>query len=208
MHQNSIAIYVLIIISFLCLNSNVSADQVDSFGQSVPDNFNQRIEDARLYRLPYSGKYDPNKSIEIINQLVAERQDYYRGYFNLGLAYGELKEFSKAQESFSKALEIRAKLGLPDTTIFNSAGWVCMNAGNIDCAKNYFEQAISENRDTPNFTTKAAYNNLGQLYFNAQRFDEAKRYLRIAYDKFGSTAAGDTLKLIDEIEKSRQNTNK
>ncbi len=176
----------------------------DAFGQDVPAYFEEKINEAKEYRLPYTNNknYNPSKAVDILKELLQTKPDYYRAYYNLGLAYSELNDYENAKKSFDEAFKIREKYNIPDVTIFNSAGWVSMKYSDFKRAEDLFKQGISL-KDKNNFSSnRSLYNNLGVLYFNTQRFDDAKKYLTIAKNEYKSEAAANTLKIIDEIEKT------
>jgi len=146
--------------------------------------------------------YNPTKSIEIILALLKQKPDYYRGLYNLGLAYSELNEHQKAMDTLDKALQIKKQYHLKDATIYNSAGWVSMRAQNYNKAEKLFKLGLENIQINSAYSNRALHNNLGLLYFYTQRFKEAKKYLTIAYKEYGSQSAHNTLELIKEIENS------
>jgi tetratricopeptide (TPR) repeat protein len=178
---------------------------LDQFGQDVPPDFNKKIDEIKEYRLPYQNntKYNPRKAIDLANELLKTKPDYYRAYYNLGLAYSELNDYENASKNFDKAFEIREKYKIPDVTIFNSAGWVSMKFGDYKKAEDLFKRGIALEDKNKESSNRSLYNNLGLLYFNTQRFDEAKKYLTVARDKYKSDSAANTLKIIEEIEKGQ-----
>jgi tetratricopeptide (TPR) repeat protein len=175
----------------------------DQFGQDVPANFESKINQAKEYRLPYpsNSNYDPNKSIAISYELLQIKPDYYRAYYNLGLAYSEIDDYENANKCFDEAFKIRAKYNIQDVTIFNSAGWVSMKYRDYQKAENLFKQGIALKDKNKESSNRSLYNNLGVLYFNTQRFDEAKKYLTIAKIEYNSENAANTLKIIEDIER-------
>lgn len=176
----------------------------DKFKQDVPPGFEKKIIEAKEYRLPYNEKYDPEKSVKILKDLLKVKPDYYRAHYNLGLAYSELNDYQNAKESFEKAFEMREKESIPDVTIFNAAGWASMKAGDYKRAEELFMKGIELKKDNTFRSNRALYNNLGLLYFNTQRFNEAKRYLEVARDEYGSRSAANTLQIIKELEEAEK----
>lgn len=176
----------------------------DKFKQDVPPGFEKKIIEAKEYRLPYNEKYAPEKSVKILKELLKVKPDYYRAHYNLGLAYSELNDYQNAKESFEKAFAIRQKKSIPDVTIFNAAGWASMKAGDYKRAEELFMKGIELKKDNTFRSNRALYNNLGLLYFNTQRFNEAKRYFEVARDEYGSRSAGNTLQIIKELEEAEK----
>lgn len=198
-----IAILVVTNLLTFPIHKSCAADQ---FGQDVPPDFERKISEAKEYRLPYNkdkGIYDPQKSINISNELLKTNPEYYRAYYNLGLAYSELKDYQNSEKNFDKAFEIRKKYNIKDATIFNSAGWVSMKYGDYKRAEELFKNGIELKDINTVASNRSLYNNIGVLYFNTQRFDEAKKYLTTAKDEYNSENAANTLKIIEEIEKEQ-----
>ncbi|MCI5207494.1 MAG: tetratricopeptide repeat protein [Candidatus Electrothrix sp. ATG2] len=176
----------------------------DKFGQTIPAHFQKKIEEAKQYRLPYNNNYNPARSVKIIKELLTSESNYYRGYYNLGFAYSELKDYKKSISSFRKALEIRKKKKIEDVTIFNSFGWVLMNNSNYKEAENFFKQGLELKEKNSIALNRALYNNLGLLYFYTQKFKEAEKYLKVAIDEYGSDTAADTLKKIHGLQQKEE----
>jgi len=68
-----------------------------------------------------------------------------------------------------------------------------------------------KSKDSNTFrSNRALYNNLGLLYFYTQRFDESKKYLTTAKDKYKSESAAETLEIVEELKSliSEVNANK
>jgi Tfp pilus assembly protein PilF len=195
----------ILVILILCVCCGNAWGNVDEFGQNVPADFEDRINEAKLYRLPSSGdRQDPAKAIEIMKDLLKIEPEYYRAHYNLGLAYSELPDYENSKKSFDKALEIREKYKIPDVTIFNSAGWVSMKNGDYGRAEELFKQGVKLKDLNKPSSNAALFNNIGFLYFTTQRFEEAKKYLAIAQNDYHSATAAKTLKIISDIEKKNQ----
>jgi len=179
-----------------------SSTMIDKFGQKVNTSFEQQVVSAKNMRLPYKPEYNPQLSIKKLTDLVKAKPDYYRGYYNLGMTYQQVKDYKKSEESFDKALEIRKKQGLTDTSIFNSAGWSAMKAQNYARAEALFLQGLPLKNKNTRAENAALFSNIGLLYFYTQRFKKALKYLTVAKDKYGSKSSGKTIIDIKEIIKS------
>jgi Tfp pilus assembly protein PilF len=185
------------------VNGARSQQIVDPFGQTIAPDVNAAVDQAKTLRLPYDktpekAKSDAATAVKTLEAIVAAKPDYYRGLFNLGLAYDQAGDFAKANETFEKAIELRRTLGVKDISLLNSAGWVSLQNGDYATAEKRLLLALENINQGAPFTQSAVYNNLGQLYFFTQRFDEARKYLTIAKIKFASKSAADTLDLIDK----------
>lgn len=196
--MQKILIIFILLLTFL---QNSVAEEVDDFGQKVPISFSETVKKAKSMRLPYSDEYNPNNSVKILTELINEKSDYYRALYNLGLAYSELGEYQKANETFDKALKIREEQQLEDLTIFNSAGWVSLNEQNYERAEKLFKKGLEYESVNSLYSNRALHNNIGLLYFYTQKFDDSKKYLEKATEKYNSESAKDTLKIIENIEK-------
>lgn len=181
----------------LCLVPSAAAQEVvDQFGQTVPAELAAKVDEARELRLPYNTEtYDAETSARLLEEVVDEKADYYRAWFNLGLALGQLDRYDEANAAFDQAIAIMDSEGIEDISIFNSAGWVNLNAGRFDRAEALLRRGLEMEELGSEATVRAMYNNLGLLYFYTQRFTEAEEALSIA-EEMGSTSATDTLEVI------------
>lgn len=175
----------------------------DKFTQVVPKAFESVVEKARAYRLPNSEQYNPDEAIQLLEGLVKQKDDYFRGYFNLGLAYGEQRQYKSAQDSFRKAIDIADRDSIPDVTVYNSAGWIHMLSGDYNGAEELYLEALE--RDGAGIVSvtddvrQALYYNLGLLYFNTQKFDLAEEKLAVAQEQYDSKAANKLLAVIAKV---------
>ncbi|WP_136658950.1 tetratricopeptide repeat protein [Nitratireductor sp. XY-223] len=178
-----------------------AAAAADKFGQNVPAHLEKKVLQARLMRLPYQkDRYDPKKSAKLLEEVVAAKPDYYRAYFNLGLTYHELGDYEKSTVAFDKALRIRREQKIDDFTLINTAGWVSLKNGDLIRAERLLLIAAKATKGTDTYTEGAVHSNLGEVYFLTQRFDDARRHLTIASEKFGSRDAAYYLDLINRTE--------
>lgn len=191
--------FLLILLIFSVLPSITLA--ADKFGQEVSEGLEKLVVDARKKRLPYIDGYDPEASVTILNEVLISKPDYYRAYYNLGLAHHELEDYNQSKKSFDKALEIHESQNIKDNTIFNTAGWVSLKNNDLKRAEELLKKAELLTKGDGSFTERAVHSNLGELYFLTQKFELSKDYFIISRDKYKSSTAGDYLKLIEEIQK-------
>jgi Tfp pilus assembly protein PilF len=182
----------------VALSSASHAQQRDQFGQAVLPAQDQAIDRAKQLRLPYGkvrerARNDARQSISILEPIIKSNPEHYRALFNLALAQHEAGDYPTAKQTFDQAIAVRQKLSIPDISLLNSAGWVSMENGDYAAAEDRLLMALKDIENGSPQTQASVYNNLGQLYFYTQRFDEAEKYLTIARDKFASKAAGETL---------------
>lgn len=193
-------------LAFVLVSQPVLAQQRDQFGQSIVPEQDQLINKAKTLRLPYGkmrdkAREDALQAISILEPIVQANPDQYRALFNLALAHHEAGDYAAANATFEKAIAVKQKQSIPDISLLNSAGWVSMENGDYATAEKRLLMALGEIGNGNPQTQQSVYNNLGQLYFYTQRFDEAEKYLTIAQDKYGSKAATATL---SQIRKTNQ----
>ena len=182
----------------------------DQFGQSITSDISSKVDKAKTLRLPYNKTpelaiQDARAAVAILENVLKLQPSYYRAMFNLGLAYDQAGEFSKANRIFEEAIKLRAKLGIKDITLLNSAAWVCMQNGDYDAAEKRLLMALKDIDQGEKYTQSAIYNNLGLLFFYTQRFDEAEIYLNVAAEKYDSKIAANTLQLISKTNEILKN---
>jgi Tfp pilus assembly protein PilF len=200
-----IARYLILAFAFLHLPMHADAQQRDQFGQAILPQQDQLIDKAKTLRLPFGkmkgkAQEDARQAISILEPIIQSNPDQYRALFNMALAQHEAGDYAKANATFEQAIAVRQKQSIPDISLLNSAGWVSMENGDYATAEKRLLMALREIGNGSPQTQASVYNNLGQLYFYVQRFDEAAKYLTIARDKFGSKAAAATLLQIQKTD--------
>lgn len=182
-----------------------SAQSVDQFGQSVDPALASKVDQARQLRLPgtkssNAARESAKKSAVMLQDIVQKKPDYYRAWFNLGLALNQAGDYTGAKTAFEKAIALRAKLSIKDITLLNSAGWAAMQSGDYVSAEMWLRMAVADISQGTDSTKGSVYYNIGQLYFFTQRFDQARAFLKIARDQYGSKQAVETLRLIEQTK--------
>ena len=90
----------------------------------------------------------------------------YDAYYNTGLSFLQVGDYSSAIENFMKAENIRKD----DPKLYNAMGLAYMGKGLLKEAESYFEKALKLNPDY-----SEARNNLGVVLYQMRRYDEAIR---------------------------------
>lgn len=72
-------------------------------------------------------KYE--EAVELFQKEVEQEKNLGEAYRGMGMAYYELKDYEKAEESFQQALESEAE---ETGTIYNFIGLCCMQSGRYD----------------------------------------------------------------------------
>ncbi len=160
---------------------------VDKFGQNISAEIEKKVLESRELRIPTKktkkqAQADARRAIRMLEDVVKGQPTYYRAWFNLALAQNLAGDYDKARESFDKAIEIRESEKIEDITIFNTAGWAALNAGDYDKAESYLSRALSGIETGSRYTQSAIYHNLGKVYFLTNRRDRAEEYLRKSID--------------------------
>ena len=120
-----------------------------------------------------------SKSADLFSQLPPST-DYALCYYNIGLCYMNLEEFSKAETNFDKAQSIYDVLKIDTAQFLNlQKGILYKNKGKTDLASKLFTEIISKDDSKAIFKTQAEalfqagtieeklnHNNLAANYFN------------------------------------------
>lgn len=137
-------------------------------------------------------------------ELLAVEPDYYRAQYNLGLALLAKGENEAAAVELERAVEIRARLGLSEPTLFNSLGWAHFLAGNLDKAEAAYLEGVKLAAANSRGSNQRLFNNLGSLYLRQGRLDEAEKALVRARDEFGSAQAEANLEMVRSLRASER----
>jgi Tfp pilus assembly protein PilF len=137
-------------------------------------------------------------------ELLAVEPDYYRAQYNLGLALLAQGENEAAAAALERAVEIRAKLGLDEPTVFNSLGWAWFLAGNLEKAEAAYLEGVKLAASNSRGSNQRLFNNLGSLYLRQGRLDEAEKALLRARDEFGSAQAEANLEMVRSLRASER----
>ncbi len=158
----SIILSTIILLFFVIkINSKTPDEKVKSFNESV--------------KHETSGNLD--KAIESIKSIYSSNKDNYLINLRLGWLYYQKKDYSKSKEYYSEAIEINpksieAKLGL---TLPLSA------KNEWDKIKELYFDILKI--DAMDYTANLR---LGQIYLQNADYNNAKKYLEIAYHSFPS----------------------
>ena len=195
-----VLLLILPCVMFFSIEYNALA--ADKYGQAVNPALETAVSVARKKRLPYlKESYDPEASVRQLERIVRRAPNYFRAWFNLGLAYHQTGNYPKSRSAFNKAIQIRNRLKLKDSSVVNSAGWVAMKNGDFARAKKLLHLAEKETKGQRNFTAGAVISNLGELYYLLQDFDRAQRYLSRAKSEYNNENAAYYLSRIKRVRK-------
>jgi Flp pilus assembly protein TadD len=144
-------------------------------------------------------------SVEAAAHLYALTQrapDYYLAHYNLALVLAERGDLGGAIDSFNRAIQIRDAEELPEWTIFNSAGWAHLLAGDLETAERLLWRGVDGFDKLDERSRRKLLNNLGLVYVYKREFDKARPYLKRAADEYKSDLARKNLLLVDELERA------
>lgn len=137
-------------------------------------------------------------------ELLAVEPDYYRAQYNLGLALLAQGRNEEAAAALERAVEIRAKLGLDEPTVFNSLGWAYYLAGDLARAEAAYLRGVELAATNNRASNQKLFNNLGTLYLRLGRLDDAEAALVRARDEFGSAQAEANLEMLRSLRSSER----
>ena len=108
------------------------------------------------YQLRKDGRYD--EAIHIFEQAIEENPAFYLGWYNLALAYDDLKDFSRAKQAYEKAAELEPQQPMRDASFYNSYGFFLYRNKKYKEAIAQLKKAIKIDADHPEAkqTLKAA----------------------------------------------------
>ncbi|MDH3402846.1 MAG: tetratricopeptide repeat protein [Acidobacteriota bacterium] len=176
-----------------------AAQATDRFQPATPPELVASLDAARALR--QSQRYD--ESAEALRRILAQAPDYYRAQYNLALAYAQQGEHDKALEAFSRAAEIKEKMGIVDASLENSIGWLHLLRGDLGAAERHLQRALVElaaDAEADESTRRKVYNNLGTLYLYTGQLDLSRKYLETAKTQYGSALAARSLELLGELQ--------
>lgn len=114
------------------------------------------------------GKYE--EALDEFQKSVDKKKNLDEAYRGQGIAYWELEDYEKSQDSFIKALDHGAdKTG----TIFNFIAVSSMKLGKMEDALNYFEQGLSMDDSSDALVKEMKYNEI-VIYESMKDWETAK----------------------------------
>jgi Flp pilus assembly protein TadD len=176
------------------------AAQTDAWQTSLPPAHVRMADEAKSALR----QGDAEAAEQRYRELLAVEPDYYRAQYNLGLALLAQGENEAAAAALERAVEIRAKLGLDEPTVFNSLGWAWFLAGNLEKAEAAYLEGVKLAASNSRGSNQRLFNNLGSLYLRQGRLEEAEKALLRARDEFGSAQAEANLEMVRSLRASER----
>jgi tetratricopeptide (TPR) repeat protein len=142
-----------------------------------PNNMELKIRLAQIY---YEDK-EYNKMLEIYENLVQQKSDYWLLYYMRGVAYERSNNWDNAEKDFIHALNLQPNQA--DTLNYLGYSWAVKDK-NLDKAFLYIENALKQRPEEPAFL-----DSLGYVYYKKCNYIKSKEYLVKAIDKMPEDAA-------------------
>lgn len=132
--------------------------------EKAPDN----SEAWRRLALGYERANRPEEAVATYQRAMQAQPDYYRHYLSLGTFYFNRSQFARAEEQYRRVVEIAPGLASGHMNL----GLALMQQGRLPDAEAELLEAVKLRR-SPNLLL-----NLGALYYQEERFEEALRYFQ------------------------------
>jgi len=191
-----VALAVLVV----ALVAPAARPQTDTWQTTLPPAHVQRADEAKS-ALRHG---DAEEAERKYRELLAVEPDYYRAQYNLGLALLAQGRNEEAAAALERAVEIRARLGLDEPTVFNSLGWAHYLAGDLARAEAAYLEGVKLAPVNSRSSNQKLFNNLGALYLRQGRLDDAEAVLVRARDEFGSVQAEANLEMVRSLRASER----
>ena len=185
-------IFVAGVLVLWCLPAQA---QTDKFQVDVPAQAVLEVEASRA--LVRQKKMVP--AIERLVSLVETEPDYYRAYYNLGLALAKSGQAETGLQALEKAAQIKEDQHIEDVTLLASIGWTHYLTGNYQSAKEVLEEALQQQGLKESSRIKIL-NNLGTVHKRLGEFAAAREVL-MESAAAGSTRAEANIRIIDATER-------
>jgi tetratricopeptide (TPR) repeat protein len=181
-----------------------TAQTLLDFGQTVSATAKANVDKARALRMGVNGQAaDLRQSILILESVIKENPEYYRAWYNLGLAKLKAEPDNTAgfEAPLKKAIEIQeSNTSIRDGSVYNTLGYGYLQNGDHKQAIDFLLKGLTVPGNS-DWTSSALHYNLGRLYYETQDFSRAEHYLSISRDKYGNPAAGQLLDSISKLQK-------
>jgi Tfp pilus assembly protein PilF len=182
-------------------SGSLLAQRPDPFQPDIAPDLVGKVDDAKQKQV--SGE-DLQKAETELQGVLAQRPDYYRALFNLGLIYQSQGKTDQALQMLNKAKNVRDQYNIADDSILNSIGWTYMEAGNLSQAESTFLDALNHQTASNPVSAERLLNNLGYLYLQKGETDKARFYLTKSVDQYHSKGATKILKMVDEYDQKQK----
>jgi Tfp pilus assembly protein PilF len=145
------------------------------------------------------------QSVATLQPVLAQDPSNFRAQYNLALALAETDP-KAAESAFEKAEQLGESQGLPDPTIYNSYGWMLNQEGKYAAAEQQFNKGMQHFEALSDSSKQRLLNNLGLLYLQTGRLDQAQQQFTRSAAQFNSDGAKRSLDIISSIKKTATNS--
>ena len=179
----------------LALQLHVAWSQADAYQPNIPPQLVTQLEQTKQFLV--AGR--PEEAIPGLERLVKANPDYFSAAYNLGLAYSDLRQYDNALAMLTRAREIRERLSIADATVYNALGYTYVLSGQPRKAEESYLQGLKNVSLLTSDSKRRLYNNIGNLYLNVGRYEDAQKYLGTAAQEYKSTVARENLKVLGTV---------
>lgn len=198
--------FPVVILAPAALFIGMLSAQTDRYQPAIPQDLVRLVNKGRDLRT--QGQFD--RSIALLDSVLKKRPDYYLAFYNRTLALAEKcgknadsEAIAAVTASFDTCIALMMRYSIPDPSIYNSKGWFLMMQSSYPAAEASFQLALKKVDFLPETGKIKLYNNIGVLYLYWGKYENARKYLTIASDKYGSELAKDNLKTLNGLSKSK-----
>lgn len=179
-----------------------ASSQEDKYQKEIEASKVEMYDEARQLRK--NGQYD--EAITKFKELIEIEPEYYLAHYNLALAYLSKKETELAIEYFNSAVEIREKNNLPETSIYNTLGYVYYKNGDYANAERFYKEGLKEENYAllSESSKRKINNNIGVLYMHDGQYDKSEKYLQVSANTFDSRQAEYNLERLNQYQNAKQ----
>lgn len=185
----------LLIACCLMSPASVGAAQ-DPYQPEIPAAMVAKVNQAKALRK--NGR--SAESIRLLTEVVTARPDYYLATYNLALAYSESGDLKNGTHFFEVAIGLQKTKAPSDWTVYNSAGWAYMLAGQKKRAEELMLIAHQHLDQLGRDSQKKNLNNLGYFYMVKGDFSKSEQFLNKAAD-MNSDLAKENLSTLKKLKK-------
>lgn len=192
---------LLLLVSVVCFALPVWS-QSDKYQQEISADVVVELEKGRQLRR--AGKFeDATKKLSAITD---SQPDYFLAQYNLALAHAQSEDYEQAVMAFEEALRIREEQGIAEATVYNSAAWTYMLAGDYNRSEQLFKIALKgENQELLSKESKRRLlNNVGLLYMYMGDLGQSREHLQKADSVYGGTLVQKNLDLLMSLETAQR----
>lgn len=144
-------------------------------------NYSVALEYAFRMMTLLDDREDKEDSSEIDKQYIGLYTAIGIIYFNLGNFDKSLDYLRQAEKIALESYKTNTKIGAELCVVYNDIGSIYLQKKEYDAAQQYYEKALSYNRDNKSYSA-ALYNNIGIICMEQGNYNEALEYYNKSLD--------------------------